>query len=457
MWNDPISLVEHHRKLIPKPLAEKLAGLSQYLDEVWHTRTLFFDEEPAQPLSTRQPFLEFGFDPGQGQLTMKAGKYAGFIQYEGHTIQILPKLFEKSQSDVAFQHLLWWLDYSQRVRFPFADLVADSETIDNFPEALIRYFARFTCQILSASPYYQYQETTETMPYLRGRLNTQAYMNTSLSRGNWHELVCDYEPFVFNNRLNQIIKFVTRRLEHLCRYADTGRDLDRIIFLLDKVADVPCTAQDCHTVQINRFFQEYDQCLTMCRFFLSDQYLNRLNAHQQHFCFLVPMDMVYEDFIAGVVRSQLGHQYTVKTQSTDFLAQSEPTGKAVFQIRNDLVLTDRQTGASLVVDTKYKIRPSETTDPKAGISQSDLYQMISYGLRRNTRQVVLLYPSMYNQEPAQPQTYTVHSGLMNGGPICIQAVDLTVTGLVRTQKEFNHQVVKGVLLPQLATAFNQFY
>ena len=445
MWSNLIELIEHHRRPIPQLSKEKLAGLSQYLDEVWRTRTLFYDDEPETPVSVRQPFLTFGYDPGQGQVTMQAGKYAGFIQYEGLTIQILPKLFGKGQSDTAFQHLLWWLDYSQRVRFPFTDLLAGNETIDNFPEALIRYFARFTYQLIATSPYHQYEEVTETMPYLRGRLNTQAYVNTSLSRGNWHQLVCDYEPFLFNNRLNQIIKFVARRLGDLCRYPDTLRDLEKVVFLLDEVDDLPATVQDCDAVRLGRFFQGYEQGLAMCRFFLADQYLNRQDAHQRHFCFLVPMDMVYEDFIAGVVKTHLGHRYRVKTQAVDYLAQTGVTGKNVFQIRNDLLLTDKQTGASLVVDTKYKVRKYDTTDPRSGISQPDLYQMVSYGLRRNTQEVVLLYPAKYGQEPAPPQAFTVNSVLMDNQPIHISAVDLTVTAPTK-------QAMVSALVSQLEPA-----
>ena len=179
----------------------------------------------------------------------------------------------------------------------------------------------------------------------------------------------------------------------------------------------------------------------MCRFFLTNQYLNRQNDQQRHFCFLVPMDMVYEDFIAGVVKTELGDRFRVKTQATDWLTEQD-----VFQIRNDLILTDTQTGTRLVADTKYKVRKYEPGDRKAGISQPDLYQMVSYGLRRNTRQVVLLYPAKYGQAPASPRTFTVSSGLMDNQPIHVNAVDLTVTGSSK-------QDMLDTLIPQLHDAF----
>jgi len=436
MWDNRIELVENHKLSVPPILKEKLAGLKQYLDTVWQTRTLFYDEGADTPKSIRQPFLTFGYDPGSSQVTITAGKYVGFVQYEGLTIQILPKLFSKNQSDEAFQHLLWWLDYSQRVRFPFTDLLTGSETITSFPEALIRYFARFAYQLVAESPYHQYEEITETMPYLRGRLNTQAYVNASLTQGNWHQLVCDHEPFLFKNRLNQVIKFVARRLGHLCQYPDTLRDLDKVVFLLDEVDDVPCTVRDCDMIRLNRFFDQYERLLDMCRFFLTDQYLNRQDDQQRHFCFLIPMDMVYEDFISGVVKTHLSSRFDVKLQAPGCL-----TEQGIFQIRNDMLLTHKQTGAKLVVDTKYKVRKYESVDKKVGIIQADLYQMVSYGLRQNARQVLLMYPKAFQPaindintaEPPLVDThaFTVNSGLMDNQPIHIRAVDLTVTGATK--------------------------
>jgi len=148
------------------------------------------------------------------------------------------------------------------------------------------------------------------------------------------------------------------------------------------------------------------------------------------------MDMVYEGFIAGVVKDELGHQYRVKTQVTDWLTEEQ-----VFQIRNDLLLTNRQTETTLAVDTKYKVRAFEPGDSKASITQMDLYQMVSHGLRRSSQHVVILYPRPFVREPELPQRFTVNSDLLDKQPIHIQAVDLTVTGSMKTSKEFNERIV----------------
>ncbi len=435
----PFNLVENQTRVADFPAKISLVALNQYLDEVWQSRARF-DDTVYGEISSNQPFLIFGQDLKTGKATVRAGKYVGFIQYEGLTIQIIPKLFKAEQAPAAFKHLIWWLSYCRRVRFPFSNLLGDDETVNEFPEAIISYFAQITQQLINSLPYSQYEEITEKLPFLRGRLNVQQYLNTSISQGNWHQLVCDYEPFLFNSRLNQIIKYVARKLSHLCHSPVTLRYLEKLIFMLDEVDDVPATVQDCDSLHVNRFYQDYNDCLAMCRFFLSDSYLTHPDYDQQHFCFLVPMDYVYEDFITGVIETHLTTLFhTVTSQATKWLTEEQ-----TFQIRNDILLTYSDK-SKLVIDTKYKVRDGLASDRKTGISQTDLYQMVSYGLRQNTPQVLLLYPVEYNQQPIETRTFTVTSGLMNDQSIYIRAVDLTITGQTK-------QDMLDKLITELTTA-----
>src|SRR5690625_7380274 len=61
-----------------------------------------------------------------------------------------------------------------------------------------------------------------------------------------------------------------------------------------------------------------------------------------------------------------------------------------FNIQPDLWL--ETPNKSLIADTKYKIIYSDENDPKKGIQQSDLYQMLAYAIRFGVDEVVLFYP-----------------------------------------------------------------
>lgn len=99
-----------------------------------------------------------------------------------------------------------------------------------------------------------------------------------------------------------------------------------------------------------------------------------------------------------------------------------------FPIKNDMLLSSHSGKKQLIVDTKYKIRPKDQRDKKGGVSQTDLYQMISYALRRNTNQVLLIYPNKYGQERADKACHTISSLLLNTNQIRCKAVSVDITG-----------------------------
>jgi 5-methylcytosine-specific restriction enzyme subunit McrC len=413
-------LAEHERSGAPLPAGFDVAGLQAYLRTAWDRRLLWDDEEATAPKGEPLLSVEYG-----GYL--RAHNYVGLVQWQGLRVEIHPKLFGSAPPDGRrwFGHLLWWLSYCRRVRFPFASVLAELTHVEDFPEAIIAHFARFAYRVLSTQPYSRYQEVTEALPYVRGRLSTGAYVHDSLSRGLPHQLVCEHEPFVYDNRLNRIIKYVARQLSYVCRFGETYQALSRVLFLLDEVSDLPATATDCDGIHLNPLFNDYADVLAMCRFFLSENYIDLTDTIQANYCFLVPMEYVFEDFLRGFLEENFGEEYKIEYQKTGWL-----TDEQLFQLRHDLFLTHRISGQRLIVDAKYKMRGEEGTDKKAGVAQSDMYQLVSYCLRSNCCQGVLLYPGTDGQAIPAVQQFTISSELMRPekNDIVLRAASLPVTG-----------------------------
>ncbi len=407
-------------------------GLREYLRHVWQSRRIFDDEDPLLAYDDNgDPLLGFTLDR-----CIKARNYVGFVQWGKLRIEVYPKIFGSPPTpDRYFRHLLWWLSYCRRVRFPFSNLLADEQHITDFPEALITYFARFANQVVSSQPYSRYQEQTEAMTFLRGRLNTAEYVRQSLANGSAHQLVCDYEPFVYNNRLNQIIKYVARQLSQRSKFPETYHALGQVLFILDEVDDVPCTRSHCDGLVLNRFFEDYEVILDMCRFFLSESYLDLSHPDLQQFCFLVPMEYVFEDFLHGFIEQELGDLYEVEYQARGWL-----TDQKSFQIRNDLILKVKTTGKRLIIDTKYKPRYEYEEERKAGIAQSDMYQMVSYALRRNCDHCLLLYPQRDDAASTGLNHFTVSSEMMPKRRINLWAANISITSRTTDFKQTTNQL-----------------
>ena len=430
-------LAEHARSASPLPDNFDVAGLQAYLRTAWDRR-LLWDDETAEP-PKGEPLLSVDYG---GYL--RAHNYVGLVQWQGLRVEIYPKLFGDGPPEGRrwFGHLLWWLSYCRRVRFPFAGVTAELAHVDDFPEAIIAHFARFSYRVLSSQPYSRYQETTETLPYVRGRLSAGAYVRESLGRGLPHHLVCAHEPFVYDNRLNRIIKYVARQLSQVCRFGETYHALNQVLFLLDEVSDVPAVATDCDGLFLNPVFEAYADVLAMCRFFLNQSYLDLTDTTQANYCFLVPMEYVFEDFLHGFIEEELGDEYQVEYQKTGWL-----TDEKVFQLRHDLFLTHRATKRPLLVDAKYKLRGGEETDKKAGIAQSDMYQLVSYALRSGCETGLLLYPARDHAPVSAPVHFTVSSAVpLPAFSIVLWAASLPLTVDSATDFEAARQQLREKLL-----------
>ncbi|RSK49398.1 McrC family protein [Hymenobacter rigui] len=431
-----IRMQEHQISDVPLPVNFDVEGLQDYLTEVWRSRRLLADEvlgdageaEGGQHRAQLLDLLPGGW--------VRARNYVGVVQWDGVRIEVYPKLFahDAPESGRWFAHVLWWLSYCRRLRFPFAGVLTELAAVNQFPEALIAQFARLAYHLVTTQPHSQYQAVEEPLTYPRGRLQVAASARESLRHGKYHRLVYSHEPFVHDNRLNRLIRYVARQLHGQCRFAETADLLRQVEFVLDEVSDQPATVADCDAVQLTPHFADYGPCVAMCRFFLAHSYLDLdVWAASASSCLLVPMEYVFEDFLRGFLEVHFGQQYAVAYQSTGWL-----TDEGVFQLRPDLILTCRTTQAQLIVDAKYKKRFGQEQTRKAGIGQADLYQMLSYALKRECPRALLLYPAADGKQPTAARRFSVSSGLLRPEVSCIAlwAASVPISGGVGEENEW---------------------
>ncbi|WP_441001128.1 McrC family protein [Fodinibius sp. SL11] len=376
-------------------------GLEAFLDDIWQRRekTGYYYGNDEEDTEEAQRFLQFLHKTGE----IKSNKYVGVIHFEGKKINLLPKIFYDDtrkyvEQDISAmqQHVLWWLSYCSKIKFPNYRTSLDSSKNDFF-EVLIYLFAKYTRQLLSHSLYQQYEEVRREVNFVRGRLDIDKYISKNLSRARWHKLNCVFDPYVLDNRFNQIIKYVATLLFNQTTNDESKKYLREILFKLDEVSDVKATAKDCRAIKFNPAFSEFETVRDYCQLFLehavSFDYKNDLKL----FAFLIPMESLFEDFIYGFINKKVDDLDARPQSTAKSLDQDE-----IFALKPDLIL---QRGEKRVIaDTKYKIVYSNSNNSQKGISQSDLYQVLAYAIRFEINEVALLYPdtlSNYQDEPAR--------------------------------------------------------
>jgi len=425
-----INLFEYQNKVL---IDDSFDGIEEFLDEIWNNRekNSYFND-PLDGKIESQRFLQFIHKTNE----IKSNKYVGVIHYGGNKINLLPKIFfepnkEYSTTEVnqIQNHILWWLSYCRKIKFPNYQASLDGLKSDFF-EVLIYLFSKYTRELLNNSIYQQYEDVNKEIPHIKGRLNTIEYINQNISKGRWHKLNCSYDAFVFDNEFNRIIKYVANLLFNITSSQDNKKYLREILFILDEVSEERATADQCSNIVFNPIFGEFETVRDYCHLFLSNSISFDYKNDLKLFAFLLPMEYVFEDFIFGFIEKEI-EAITAKSQRSDtYLDEAKH-----FNLKPDLFLKTEY--KSLVADTKYKIIYSDEKDPKKGISQNDLYQMLAYAVRFEVDEIILFYPNTIKDLQKDSTELIIKDTLADEKEITIRAFQLPILCKMILNQELN--------------------
>lgn len=366
-------------------------NLEFFLDEIWQKRekSSYFNNiaEDEEEKIESQRFLQFL----RKNKELKSNKYVGVIHYKGEVINLLPKIFYKANQVYGQEelkeinaNLFWWLSYCRKLRFPNYKTGLSGEKNDFF-EILIYLFSKYTKELLNNAMYQRYVEIHKEEQFVKGRIDFTRYTNENLARANFHKISCVYDSFEMDNQFNRCVKYVATLLFSVTKDRQSKSNLREILFILDEVSDETMSASACRNIQFNPMFKEFETIRDYCVLFLENCVSYNYKDALQLFAFLIPMEYIFEDFIFGFIDKELTEVNAKAQSGSVHLDQSKN-----FLLKPDLIL--EVNGKRIVADTKYKVLDLSGNDPKNGISQNDLYQMVAYAIRLNCDHIVLLYP-----------------------------------------------------------------
>lgn len=427
-------------------------ALHQMLKDIWKQRMFVAANSELSENETDnhyQPFLQF--DDNQ----IRANNFVGFIQNGDEVVEIYPKVFRKhlpnpseNEKMLMLRHIFYWFSYCRKWNFPFNQASLDTIEIDEFPELIINLIANQFLETVSKQPLTMYQEVEETLANPRGSINFKRYISSSLSHSNFQNIECDYEPFLFDNKVNRVIKYCSRLLMNQTKFSENLRTLQDVVFILDEVEDLHCTLHDIDKISLNTFFSDYSILLDSCKLILSQQLYSSRTYDLSQWCLLFPMEYIFEDFLAGFLENRFSKDWNIEYQKSDEYLSNTPK---VFNMQHDIFLTSRHgTNRKVIIDTKYKLRQDNfKTDPKKGVAQSDLYQMVSYAFKRGCTDIILVYPNI-SDNINSPDNFEIISGFEGAEKITISAIEIPFSSLTNFSK------LDSVLYDVLETNLNKF-
>lgn len=343
----------------------------------------------------RSPFAGRG---GEGVLEhrrrdLRARGVVGVIAAPGCQLEILPKIEAIGEADTTDEtlrrRLVHMLAVARDIRIDAQSSASLGWQRDTLLEILIRLFCRKMIEAVRQGIPRRYIAHEDDLPALRGRLDVTRQFSTLAAQPQ--TLACRYDELSPDIALNQIMKATISRLARLATAADNQRSLRELSFAYADITAVPPASLRWDLIVLDRTNQRWRELLSIARLLMGERYQTTSTGAVEGHALLFEMNTLFEEYVARLLRRALaGTSLRVTTQGghRDCL-YDDGTGR--FRTRPDIMIRGAN-GIVMIVDTKWKRMAPRIDDPKHGVSQADVYQLMAYAQIYACNRVMLLYP-----------------------------------------------------------------
>ena len=347
-----------------------------------------------------------------GRKYIKTGRYVGTIQtIDGHTIEILPKIYKassKTPADVALCRkvfLLMLRHFTDRRAKSFQN--ATLEAKEGFPilEAYISNYLNEVEKLLVSGLRKNYSSVIGNQKFLKGQLLVSKHVAKNC---------CDKTKFYIshNSYIHDIPqnRIIVSTLNVLSSISHSSANRMRINELLSMMVDIPestnINSDLIKSRSSNRLFASYNLLMQWSEQFLNGRGITTFSGKCLNQSLLFSAERLFEDFIAHLFR-KYAKNCNVSSQHKKYYLVDKHRENAIFQLRPDIFVESDENAINygcVIIDTKWKALDSSRLDKQYFIDMKDIYQLYAYGQKyRNgynkelnediVPQLVLLYPS----------------------------------------------------------------
>lgn len=332
-----------------------------------------------------------------GRHALRARDVVGILAAGDASLEILPKIDvapggTRDHQDAAIRkRLVHMLAVALDLKIDLGvvtDLAWQRETL---LEILIRIFCEKLTEALRKGMPRRYVGREEDLPTMRGQLDiTRQFTRHAV---NPSRLACRFDLLSEDTPLNRIMKAAVVRLMRLSRRSANQQRLRELAFIYADISEVPIAELRWDEVIIDRTNRSWQELSTMARLFLRDRYQTTTSGAGQGTAMLFEMNALFEQYVGRLIaRAVAGTDLTVSLQGGRlFCLSAQDSERRLFQTKPDILIRKGDMVAH-VIDTKWKRIASRIDDPKQGVSQGDIYQMMAYAQLYRAPRLTLLYP-----------------------------------------------------------------
>lgn len=337
-----------------------------------------------------------------GRKSLHARGVVGVIAAQGCQLEILPKIEgpgERKPHDTDLRtRLIHMLGVVHDLHIDAGSMAQLDWQRDTVLELLIRLFCSRLADAVRQGMPRRYLEHDDDLPSLRGRLDvTRQFSRHAVAP---QKLACRFDDLSPDIALNRVMRAAITRLQRLAQAPDNQRMLRELSFAYADVSDVAVKALRFDHIPLDRTNQRWRDLVSFARLLLSDRHQQTSAGSIDGHALLFEMNSLFENYVARLLpRALAGSGLRVVAQGghRDCLFEGE-AGR--FRTKPDLIIRQGER-VVMVIDTKWKRMTPQIDDPKQGVSQGDVYQLMAYSQLYKCPNVMLLYPH-HGELPPHP-------------------------------------------------------
>ena len=329
---------------------------------------------------------------------LRTFNYVGVIQSSEMRIQILPKLYKKGASrdgarNQSLKNLNYMLSFTRKLKTPETSQSVFHPYHDDFLEVYISIFLNELEEILRAIIFRQYIEFEDNLSVVRGKIVISQHIKENIIKNNPGKIYCEYDELTEDNLINQTIKYTLRLLKVISRSNSNIDKINQLLFTLAEISDRKIKPEDEERIYFNKINESFRPIIVKCFLFINDFSIDLKAGSTNYGAILFDMNKLFEEFVANFIiknKEMLGMKY-YNIEPQNELKSLDDSNR--IRLKPDLVFSNANK-LVIILDTKYKIL--DTNKKNYNISNSDIFQMLAYGLRGNCSKIVMLYPRPEN-------------------------------------------------------------
>lgn len=370
-----VEVFEHEKIRVGDPLRTRGAGSACFEPHHFDALVRFNDAHGGKY-----------FEVGHQRITF--AQYVGYLEVGDLAIEILPKA-DAARARDGEAHA--WRDGLLEMLRATGDLELESPTAasqetgrSSLLDLLVLQFLTEVARLLRPGLTKGYRDEEQNGPTFRGRLVVAPHLRENIVRADrFYVRTQTYDREIV---INRILRAALDALDGLALSPPTASRAATTRAAFPDIAPIRPTAQLFDRIRFSRSTTRYRRALVLAQMLLQRMAPTLRSGAVEVFALLFDMNILWERYIASVIRRVAPRDLAVSTQESRLFWQAE--SRCARTVRPDIVIRSRTTrDVLLIVDTKWKVLRN------ASPADNDLRQMFVYNELFAGPRSILLYPS----------------------------------------------------------------